>query len=229
MVQEARGRARGRVETLARGWTRASEDQGVGVAGLDPGVGPQVQQGRWGFLTHVEWWTEGQSRSQAAAGHHGGGLLTSPTSPGAAGGASDQGDFSRHPTFTGMKNVTSAVSFPESTQSLSRNPAACAFCLCVTGLWDLLANRCGQAPRVPGHPRAQCVHSCAQAAAKDSDPGDEHRTRPACFQRAGLRMPCACARPGPCETRVAGRVPWPWLTWSSWTNPWPSVCAQLLS
>ena len=54
---------------------------------------------------------------------------------------------------------------------------------------------------------------------RDSDPGDGCHTRPACFQRAGLPTPCSpvhgLAR---AKLGVGGQVPWPWLTWSSWTN-----------
>ena len=74
------------------------------------------------------------------------------------------------------------------------------FCLCEHGFsqisWQTDA---GQAPRVPGHPRAQCVHSCAQAAAKGLKPRRRalHTSRPLLESRpAHARLACRTAWPG---------------------------------
>lgn len=199
MVQEARGRARGRVETLAGGWTRASEDQGWAWVGLDSWWAPQSSGGRWGaFLTHVSVDEEGQSRlhrqrlvTTAASPH------IPHHSPGAAGGASDQGDFSRHPTFTGMKNVTSAVSFRAHSR-FPRNPAACVFCLCVTGLSDLLANRCGTGSKGAGPPQGPV---CAQLCPGGCQGTQTQEMSTAHVPRASREQACAC----PARLRTA----WP--------------------
>lgn len=100
------------METLAGGWTRASEDQGWAWVGLDSG-GLHSPEGEVGSLSDPrEVDEEGQSRLHRQRLVTTAAPLTSPTTVLGLVEPRTQGDFSRHPTFTGMKNVTSAVSLP---------------------------------------------------------------------------------------------------------------------
>jgi hypothetical protein len=160
------------------------------------------------FLTHVGVDEQGQSRlHRQRLGTTAVSPCISHHSPGAAAAALSQGDFSRRPHLHGLEERLSPELFPSQyIADFPRNSLAWVFCLCEHGFsqvsWQTDA---GQAPRVPGHPLAQCVHSCAQAAAKGLKPRGRAPHTPARFCRAGPHMPGSpAARPGPGRSEARG-------------------------
>lgn len=156
MVQGAQGGAGGSCGDPGRGMDKGLWALGVGVHR------PGLLVGGWGaFLTHVHVDKAGQSRPHRQR--------PVPTvvfpciprhSPGAAAGASNQGEFSRCPHLQEHEECLSLQLFTSRVHSQFSQEFT-SLCFLPVRDWVLtdLANRCGAGSKAPGHPRAQCVHS----------------------------------------------------------------------